>query len=203
MITVDENIPRGIGRIAAILRDLGENPREEIAEVTPAYHRVLVEFREGCETRRESERLMKRWDGLGPATPQESPVHEIPVCYDGPDIEELANAKRLSIEKVITLHIAPVYLVAMLGFSPGFPYLFGLNERLHTPRKAEPRTSVPAGSVAIGGGQTGIYSVNSPGGWNIIGRTKVRMFRPEVEGDAFALRPGDKVKFVPVGEVDD
>jgi len=101
------------------------------------------------------------------------------------------------------LHCEPVYKVYCLGFAPGFPYLGDLNPRLHTPRLATPRTRVPAGSVAIGGEHTGIYSVESPGGWNIIGRTTVALFDPSRrdehdEAAAFLLRAGDRVKFVRV-----
>jgi len=107
----------------------------------------------------------------------------------------------LTTSEVIDLHSAPVYKVYLLGFSPGFPYLGELNERLHTPRLTTPRARITAGSVAIGGEHTGVYSVDSPGGWNVIGHTSVPMFVPAV-GDAaeemFFLRPGDRVKFVPI-----
>ena len=87
------------------------------------------------------------------------------------------------------------YLVGAIGFMPGFPYLAGLDERLHLPRRATPRTQIPAGSVGIGGGQTGVYPLVSPGGWNVIGRTPIALFRPENEAEPTLLQPGDRVRF--------
>jgi KipI family sensor histidine kinase inhibitor len=110
----------------------------------------------------------------------------------------------LTTREVGELHSATLYKVYLLGFAPGFPYLGDLDPRLHTPRLAAPRPRVAAGSVAIGGEHTGIYSVDSPGGWNIIGRTTARLFDPartgEDEREMFLLRPGDRVKFVPTRE---
>ena len=110
----------------------------------------------------------------------------------------------MTVEQVCELHSAPVYRVYMLGFSPGFPYLGDLDPRLHTPRLASPRAKVRAGSVAIGGEHTGVYTVDSPGGWNIIGHTPLKIFDP-LRGDPngqdeamFWLKPGDRVKFVRV-----
>jgi len=104
---------------------------------------------------------------------------------------------------VIARHAAAEYRVAFIGFLPGFPYLMGLDPALHVPRRATPRTRVPAGSVAIGGAQTGIYPVASPGGWHVIGRTAIRLFDPAAAQPSL-LRAGDRVRFVPVpvGEVD-
>jgi inhibitor of KinA len=121
------------------------------------------------------------------------------VRYDGSDLERVAQANQLSVAQLCELHAAPVYKVYMLGFAPGFPYLGDLDPRLHTPRLPAPRARVAAGSVAIGGEHTGIYSVETPGGWNIIGRTPVKLFDPAREDEAmFLLRAGDRVKFVPL-----
>lgn len=125
---------------------------------------------------------------------------EIPVCYASefaPDIDDVATAHRLTVEQVIVLHSEAEYTVRMIGFSPGFPYLAGLPAELATPRRATPRMKVPAGSVAIGGRQTGIYSLETPGGWHIIGRTPVSMFRPDLNPPCL-LRAGDRVSFVPI-----
>ena len=127
-----------------------------------------------------------------------APVKEIPVRYDGPDLERVAKIKGLSVAQVCELHAATIYKVYMLGFAPGFPYLGDLDKRLHTPRLASPRTRVPAGSVAIGGEHTGIYSVASPGGWNIIGHTVAKLFDPATDATPFLLQAGDRVRFVPV-----
>ncbi len=102
---------------------------------------------------------------------QSPQVWTLPVVYDGPDMERLSRLHNLTIAEIIRRHIAPRYLVAMIGFKPHFPYLVGLDKILNTPRLDSPRKSVPAGSVGIGGAQTGIYPMDSPGGWNIIGRT--------------------------------
>src|SRR5436309_25603 len=131
------------------------------------------------------------------------PLKEIPVRYDGPDLARVAQAHGLKIEQVGKLHSAPIYKVYLLGFAPGFPYLGELDKRLHTPRLPSPRTRVPAGSVAIGGEHTGIYPTETPGGWNIIGHTTVKLFDPTAAGSAgeneamFFLKAGDRVKFVP------
>jgi inhibitor of KinA len=125
---------------------------------------------------------------------------EVPVCYDpdlGPDLEEVARLHGLTPAEAARLHASADYVVAFLGFTPGFPYLDGLPRKLATPRLAAPRMRVPAGSVAIGGGQTGIYPFTTPGGWRLIGRTTLSLFRADREPPSL-LRPGDRVKFVPV-----
>lgn len=125
---------------------------------------------------------------------------EIPVVYggaDGPDLDEVAAHTGLTATQVVALHAGAVYEVAMIGFSPGFPYLAGMPEQLTTPRRTTPRTHVPAGSVAIGGRQTGIYPQASPGGWRLIGRTTRVLFAPGEDPPAL-LAPGDRVRFLPV-----
>lgn len=122
---------------------------------------------------------------------------EIPVCYGGdfgPDIDEVARHCGIEAGEVMALHSSARYVVHAVGFTPGFAYLGGLPEKLQTPRKATPRTSVPAGSVGIGGKQTGVYPVESPGGWQLIGRTPLRLFDPTRE-PAATLRVGDQVVF--------
>lgn len=125
---------------------------------------------------------------------------EIPVCYDAEfamDIADLAESHSLSTYEVVRLHSNATYVVQMIGFSPGFPYLSGLPSQLQTPRRASPRLRVPVGSVAIGGSQTGIYSLETPGGWNIIGRTPVRLFDPQRDPSCL-LRTGDAIRFVAI-----
>ena len=125
---------------------------------------------------------------------------EIPVCYGaefGPDLAAVASHAGVSESDVIALHSAGTYRVAMLGFAPGFPYLFGLNKSLHLPRRPVPRTHVPAGSVAIGGQQTGIYPGELPGGWHLIGRMPLRLFDADRIPPAL-LAPGDEVHFIAI-----
>jgi inhibitor of KinA len=122
---------------------------------------------------------------------------EIPVCYGGefgPDLGLVAKQTKLSPEEVVKRHAKPEYLVYLVGFAPGFPYLGGLPKELETPRHAKPRMVVPPGSVGIGGAQTGIYPLATPGGWNLIGRTPEKIFRP-AEHPPVLLRTGDRVKF--------
>lgn len=136
-------------------------------------------------------------EGADGAVMATSPIVEIPVCYGGthgPDLEALAVHAGLGPKEVIARHGADVYTVAMLGFAPGFPYLLGLDPALHAPRRSTPRTHVPAGSVAIGGAQTGIYPRELPGGWNLIGRTPLGLFDPLREPPCL-LAPGDRVRF--------
>ncbi|MES2404606.1 MAG: 5-oxoprolinase subunit PxpB [Pseudomonadota bacterium] len=124
----------------------------------------------------------------------------VPVCYGGecgPDIDAVAEHAGLSRDDVIARHTAAEYTVAMLGFAPGFPYLLGLDASLHVPRRATPRTRVAAGSVAIGGAQTGIYPRELPGGWHLIGRTSRVLFDPAREPPCL-LAPGDRVRFVAI-----
>ncbi|WP_052949681.1 5-oxoprolinase subunit PxpB [Dyella japonica] len=118
----------------------------------------------------------------------------IPVCYDGVDLSDVATHAGMSTEEVATRHTTALYRVAMLGFAPGFPYLLGLDPALAMPRRSSPRTSVPAGSVAIGGQQTGIYPQDLPGGWQLIGRTPMRLFDLAAASPSL-LAPGDHVRF--------
>ncbi len=124
----------------------------------------------------------------------------IPVCYEEPfsmDINDVIGYTGLSREDIIRIHSEKIYYVYFLGFLPGFPYLAGLDNRLHVPRRATPRTLLPEGSVGIGGAQTGIYPVDSPGGWNIIGRTPLKLFDPE-SPDPFLVKAGECIKFFPI-----
>ena len=123
--------------------------------------------------------------------------HQIPVTYDGPDLDVVAMSLGLSTEDVIGRHLAPTYTVDLIGFVPGWAYLGELDPALHLPRRAQPRPRVPAGSVAIAGNQTGVYPLVTPGGWHIIGHTDTVMFDPARDPPAI-LRPGDKVRFVAV-----
>jgi KipI family sensor histidine kinase inhibitor len=133
-------------------------------------------------------------------TAQTGRLIEIPVCYGGAygeDLAALAASRGLSPEEVIALHSGATYHVHMLGFVPGFAYLGGLDSRLATPRRDTPRPRVPAGSVAIADEQTAVYPLETPGGWQLIGRTPVRLFRPDASPPSL-LAAGDSVRFVPI-----
>ncbi len=130
---------------------------------------------------------------------------EIPLVYGGvfgPDLEQVAKYHQLSSEEVIRRHSSKMYTVMFLGFQPGFPYLDGLDSSLFTPRLAVPRLSIPAGSVGIGGNQTGIYPMAAPGGWQLIGRTNISLFTPESVGSPTLVEPGDTVQFIPVASLE-
>ena len=127
---------------------------------------------------------------------------KVPVCYGGmygPDLEEVARHNNLSPSEVIKLHSDTTYLVHMMGFAPGFPYLGGMDERIATPRRSDPRKAIPKGSVGIAGQQTGIYPIETPGGWQLIGRTPLELFNPDRTQPSL-LKAGDKVMFVPISE---
>jgi KipI family sensor histidine kinase inhibitor len=193
--------------VARLTRALAGAPC--ILNLHPAYVTVLVDFDPRRKSHAEIEALIRAcWQqseqsrASEPVAEPQPRTVEIPVLYGGefgPDLDYVARHTQLAPERVIELHSSAEYLVHFLGFSPGFPYLGGLPAELATPRLEAPRTRVPAGSVAIGGSQTGIYPAASPGGWRIIGRTPVRLFDPDASPPAL-LAMGDRVRFVPVAE---
>jgi len=172
-----------------------------ITNLHPAYASILISFdprRLKAEILIETVRsLLKTGKPLPPPT---ETVVDIPVCYDeefAPDLSDVASLHNLSVDEVVRKHSSVEYLVYFLGFSPGFPYLGNLPDDLATPRLPTPRVKVPAGSVAIGGEQTGIYPMDSPGGWRVIGRTPRRIFFPE-KNPPTLLYTGALVRFVPI-----
>jgi KipI family sensor histidine kinase inhibitor len=171
---------------------------EDVEDVVTAYLSLAVFYDSGKTSYGEmASRVLdvcERASIEGPA-PDASRTHEISVTYDGPDLQDVAVSLGLSTEDVIGRHLARTYSVDLIGFVPGWAYLSELDPALHLPRRAQPRPRVPAGSVAIAGGQTGVYPLATPGGWHIIGHTDIVMFDPERDPPAI-LRPGDKVHFV-------
>lgn len=197
---------QSLARCRGLLSCLDEYPLDGLREVTPAYCSLLLEFDDSKRASDQIDKLIQLLKSARAQPPEEAPLYEIPVCYDGPDIEEFARRNTLSVFDVIELHTSPVYSVFLIGFSPGFPYLGPLDARLHAPRLDTPRARVPAGSVAIGGEHTGIYSIASPGGWWLIGRTRAEIFSPSKARDdgsaeAFLLRQGDLVRFRAVDDL--
>lgn len=125
---------------------------------------------------------------------------EIPVCYGGelgPDLRFVADHNKLTDNEVIQIHSSNEYLVYMIGFAPGFPYIGGMSEKIASPRRKSPRLKIPAGSVGIAGSQTGIYPIETPGGWQLIGQTPAKLFQPESESPTL-LKAGDTIKFKPI-----
>jgi len=174
-----------------------------VRNLHPGYASVLVSFDPLRADPRALEQTIRRlFDEAGHMPLPEPRTVEIPVIYGGeggPDLVAVAAFHHLRPEEVIALHSGAEYLVYFLGFSPGFPYLGGLPASLATPRLDVPRKHVPAGSVAIGGSQAGVYPVASPGGWRIIGRTPLALFDPGRTPPTL-LQMGDRVKFVPIPE---
>ena len=191
-------------KVVSLMQALTEAAIPGLRELVPSYSAVCVHY---DPAQISYDQLLKRLNDMeikelssGNASQN---VVEIPVCYGGeygPDLAFVAEHNGLSPEDVIAIHSGGTYLVYMLGFLPGFAYMGGMDERIATPRLTSPRAKIPAGSVGIAGGQTGIYPLASPGGWQLIGRTSVKMFAMEGEAGKFALSAGDRVKFVPITE---
>lgn len=170
---------------------------EEVSEVVPGMNNLtLITKRPVIDLDTLSQRVLKSWPKLG-SSASEGRMVEIPVVYGGsagPDLDNVARHTGLSTREVIERHSSAEYVVYFLGFLPGFAYMGGLDASLATPRHTTPRVSIPAGSVGIGGEQTGIYPMASPGGWQLIGRTALQLFDPSQQPPTL-LRPGDRVRF--------
>lgn len=172
-----------------------------VLDLNPTYRSLFIQYDPMvCSFERLAQIVEEHSESGSEIADEASRVKEVPVCYGeefGPDLEEIAAFHKLDPDEVVRLHCAPVYRVYMIGFTPGFPYLGGLDERLHTPRKSEPRKKVPAGTVGIADQQTGIYPIESPGGWQLIGRTPLKLFDPARE-TPFLIEAGDSIRFVPI-----
>ncbi|MGY4691199.1 5-oxoprolinase subunit PxpB [Salibacterium sp. K-3] len=189
--------------IRAFCRELEDHPREGIQEWVPAYTTVTVFY---DPLRLSPSDLQSFISGccetMKPQDLPSSPQISIPVCYDetfGPDLKRVAEQNQLTTDEVIARHTEAEYLVYMMGFIPGFPYLGGMNENIAAPRLETPRAKVPAGSVGIANTQTGVYPLESPGGWNIIGKTPKKLFRPD-KTEPVLLDAGMIIRFRPVSK---
>lgn len=188
-------------QVHALDRALADDPVPGIVEAVPTYRSLLVQYdpaQTGPDAMRDA--LWQALASVTAATLPEGRLVEVPVRYggaQGPDLADVAAQCGISTREVIRQHAEPVYHVAMLGFAPGFAYLLGLPPALATPRLATPRVRVPPGSVGIAGAQTGIYALETPGGWRIVGQTRLALFDASRE-DPFLLHAGDRVRFVPV-----
>jgi KipI family sensor histidine kinase inhibitor len=188
-------------RVRKLLRLLEMEPIAGVRNLHPAYHSILVKFDPLQRHHDELETILRQHIGrLENVSLPEPREVEIPVCYGGehgPDLIDVSSIHGMTPEQVIALHSSSTYLVYFLGFVPGFAYLGGLPEALVTPRLAMPRRKVPPGSVGIAGSQTGIYPVATPGGWRLLGRTPVSMFRPD-RHELSLVSIGDRVRFKPI-----
>ncbi|PLV58236.1 5-oxoprolinase subunit PxpB [Erwinia sp. B116] len=177
-------------------------PHPQVLDVVPGMNNLSVILREAPHNAAEVLAwLQQAWQQSGSQEAEFRRV-DIPVIYGGSggaDLQHVARHHGLNARQVVEMHAAAEYVVCFIGFQPGFPYLAGLDPRLHTPRRDTPRVRVPAGSVAIGGSQTGIYPLESPGGWQLIGHTATALFLPDRQPPVL-LRPGDRLRFVPQKE---
>ncbi|MGE5676104.1 MAG: 5-oxoprolinase subunit PxpB [Mycobacterium leprae] len=200
MIYLGEGIDPAVNRaVLDLARAIGANRHPAIIEITSSYHCLLVEY-DPVRIRLDQLQEIVRKCLFAPTESVPPRTVEIPVCYGGemgPDLIAVAEHAHMSATEVIQRHTAPTYRVYCLGFSPGFPYLGGLDPAIATPRLADPRVSVPGGSVGIAGNQTGVYPAPSPGGWQLIGRTPAHLFDPEATAPAM-VEPGDSIRFVPI-----
>ncbi len=202
LIIFGDRIEEGINKkVHAVANAIEKASPDWLIEVVPTYTSIYVYYNPLKLSYQEVLDAIKPFLSAEPK--EEKPrIVEIPTVYGGkfgPDIEFVAQYNGLTIDDVIEIHSKPLYRVYMLGFTPGFAYLGGMDERIATPRLEKPRLKVPAGSVGIAGKQTGIYPIESPGGWRLIGRTPLRLFTPEKDPPTL-LQPGDYVKFVPISE---
>ena len=195
---IDETTHR---RVRAAYAALAAAAVPGVGDIVPAYTTLTVHY---DPTRADYGALERRlMEVLAAASEETSPasrVVSIPVRYggdDGPDLAAVAAHAQLGMDEVVRRHVAGEYVVHMIGFAPGFPYLAGLDPRLACPRRESPRARVPAGSVGIGGSQTGIYPIEIAGGWQLIGRTSLTLFDAEREPPS-VLAPGDRVQFVEI-----
>jgi inhibitor of KinA len=198
--------PEVNGRVVALAETIDAERIGGVRDVVPTFRSVAIYF---DPLRTDFDRLSERLeraaaDARPAATIAREPIR-IPVSYggaSGPDLEEVARYAGMTEAEVITLHSAPVYRVYMLGFVPGFAYMGTVDPRIAAPRRSTPRLRVPSGSVGIAGGQTGIYPSETPGGWQLIGRTLLKPFDPS-RAEPFLLKAGDSVEFYPTTPPDD
>jgi inhibitor of KinA len=191
----------GHEQVRRLLRLMELQPVVGVRNLHPAYCSVLIKFDAMKLRHNELEEVLRGYiERMARVALPEPRLVEIPVCYGGefgPDLEEVAELHRITTAQAIELHASTHYIVYFLGFAPGFAYLGELPEALVTPRLATPRRIVSKGSVGIAGSQTGVYPISTPGGWRLLGRTPVAMFRPE-RAEMSLLSIGDGVRFVPI-----
>lgn len=197
----EEISPEVNGRVRNLMHGIERERIAGVEELVPAYRSLLVYYNPLMIDFADLATRIQEIEGkIGKLELPKPRVFRLPVCYGGemgPDLPYVAEHNRLTEEEVIAIHAQATYLVYMIGFLPGFPYLGGMSPKIATPRLSEPRTKIPAGSVGIAGDQTGIYPLESPGGWRLIGRTPIELFTPQNEPPVL-LAMGDFVNFFPI-----
>ena len=195
---IDPALNAGVLAFAAMIRAC---KWKGVLDIVPTYRSVTIHVDPLClDVATLTNRLLRIPYTASPQTAWSGKHHPIPVVYGGewgPDLEDVAAFAKMSVAEAVRLHASVLYRVYMLGFSPGFPYLGLVPEALAMPRLATPRMTVPGGSVGIAERQTGIYPTSTPGGWRVIGRTPIDLYRPNT-ATPFLLAPGDVVKFEPI-----
>lgn len=193
------------GKVRAFSSYLDGHPFKGMVEYIPAFTSVTIfydplKINSKSPYERVHSMIMEILSNMTSSIEIKEKIVRIPVCYGGklgPDIEYVAEHNKISVDEVIKIHSSGEYLVYMVGFAPGFPYLGGMSKRISSPRRKSPRTSIPAGTVGIAGMQTGVYPISTPGGWQLIGSTPEKLFRPD-DNPPSLLSSGDIVKFYPI-----
>lgn len=200
--------PQVNARVRRLAGTIGRSRVAGVIELVPTYRSLLVYFDPLRLTRSDLsgiiERLLALEDRVDRDGMEKVRLIQVPVCYGGefgPDLDDVARHTGLAVAEVVAIHSSRPYLVYMLGFTPGFAYLGGISPTIATPRLERPRTKIPQGSVGIAGHQTGIYPIESPGGWRLIGRTPLRLFSPRA-APPFLFTPGDYLRFVPISSAE-
>jgi len=202
----DDISPEINGKVHELMRSVESCDIDGIVDLVPTYRSLMIQYDPGQISVSDLQTLLSEFEfeDVGGAVERSTIVH-VPTLYGGecgPDLDSVAEHAGLTSEEVVAIHAGTDYLVYMMGFTPGFPYLGGLPEQLVTPRLPTPRAKIPAGSVGIAESQTGVYPISSPGGWRLIGRTPLRLFDAERDPPAL-IAAGNYVRFVPLdGEED-
>ncbi|MCW8880374.1 MAG: 5-oxoprolinase subunit PxpB [Kangiellaceae bacterium] len=208
-VIFDEQVSDGLSlKIIALRKVLKTIFSNKLTDIIPAYQSLTLIFNlDRCSKQDSTPNTLRKVINVQIAgldtksIERKSRIVKIPVCYHydvAPDLESFCKFTKLTLKQVIELHTMPKYRVNMLGFLPGFFYLSGLDKKLYMPRKSTPSLNVEAGSVGIGNNQTGVYPVDSPGGWQIIGKTPTNLFEPTNSTDKFLVNPFDQVQFEPI-----